>query len=177
MAKTLSASVRASATWTHSNTVNLGNALSSSGSVSYSKTFTDGTGAGAANRLYVDELTINASSTTNLDLAGGVTDVFGAAITFARFKVLIVEATTELAGGPVKVGGNATVAVPNWITSADTLDNDQPAVRVRNGGILFLACTDATGYAVTATTADTLDLTNESGSVGVVVNIVIIGEA
>ena len=45
---------------------------------------TDGTGAGAANRLWSDRRTLAASATEDLDLAGVLTEHLGGTLTLAR---------------------------------------------------------------------------------------------
>jgi hypothetical protein len=53
---------------------------------------TSGTGAGRADKLWTDQRTLAASGTEDLDLAGSLTDVYGATITLATVKVLFVRA-------------------------------------------------------------------------------------
>ncbi len=77
---------------------------------------------------------------------------------------MFINITTDTAGGPVKVGGNATNSFSTWLSSADTIDNDQPCVIVNNGGMLYLCAPDATAYVVTAASGDILKLTNTSGA-------------
>lgn len=177
MATTLAVNpIRVQVGWAFESTTSFGTNTTNNAGFSYSTSLANGTGAGAAQKLYAATVTQVGGNTTNYDLAAGLTDLFGTSITFARFKVLYVHLTTTTTATSIKVGGHATAAVGNWITSADTLDNDQPAVRVRNGGILFLACTDATGYVVTATTDDLLTIVNEDGSNTATINLLIVGE-
>lgn len=78
--------------------------------------FTDGGGAVAntANRIWTDRRTLAASATENLDLAGGLTDAFGSAITFARVRALIVAAALGNTNNVV-VGGDATSTFLTWV--------------------------------------------------------------
>ena len=177
MAKTLSTGpFRVSGSFSHTNSTTLGGSIPYTDSVSHSITLTSGTGASKANLLYADLLTINAGATTNLDLAGGLSDAFGDSFSFALIKIIYIELTTTTASTSINVGGHATAAFGNWITSADTLDNDQPAVKVKNNGVFYLACSDASGYAVTATTDDILTLKNNDGAAAATVKIVLVGE-
>lgn len=161
--------------WNFQNVLTWANAVNSS-NFSWSKTLANGTGAGNAQYVYVTQPSIAASSSLNIDLAGSVTDVYGNTITFAKIKVIYVELTTTTAASTIDVGGASSAGFANWISSAGTFATDQPKVRVRNGGIFFLGCTDGTGYAVTATTADILKITNNDGAVAASLNILIVGE-
>lgn len=119
--------------------------------------FTDGTGAGAVNKYLVANYTPAGSGTQDVDLAGGSTDRFGSAITFARLKAIIVESNDASSEGThLLMGAGSNPIVTPWGTSGDQ-------IRIRAGGFLLLGVgsDDATGYAVTAATADILRFTNE----------------
>ncbi len=60
-----------------------------------SLTFADGTGANQANMIWADQRTLSASATEDLDLAGGLTNVFGAALTFTKIKAIIITAAGD----------------------------------------------------------------------------------
>ena len=156
-------SILARVQWVFTNTGTSGD-TSTASSFSYTKSLTSGTSASQADRFYAISSTLAGGATSNVDLAGSLVDVFGNTITFARIKVIYVELTADTTSTGLSVGGHATAALANWITSTDSLANDAPAVKIRNGGCFLLACTDATGYAVTATTADILKLTNLDGT-------------
>jgi len=168
--------ITAKVSWDYQSTNNFGTNSIQNASFTYSKSTTNGTGAGKAQKLHVDTLTIAGGATTTLDLDGVLTDVFGTAISFDRIKVIYIELTTTTTSTSITVGGHATQAFRNWITGAPDMDTAQPKIRVRNGGCFFLACTDATGYDVTNTTQDKLNITNEDGSNAATVNICLIGE-
>lgn len=127
-----------------------------------------GTGAGQADRLFTDRRTIAASGTDDLDLAGSLVDAFGATLTFARVKALYVSAAAANVNN-VLVGGAASAQFLTWLGSATD------KVVVRPGGFLLLAATDATAYAVTATTADLLRIANSSSGTSVTYDIAIVG--
>lgn len=160
--------------WEFTNEHAWGNSTNAS-SYSYSKRLTNGTAINNADKIYISSSTLAGGASVNLDLAGTLADMFGNTITFARIKVIYVELTTDTTSTGLLVGGHATAAFGNWITSADTLDNDQPKVRVRNGGCFFLCAPDATAYAVTATTDDLLTLTNADGSNTATYKVVLVG--
>jgi hypothetical protein len=134
---------------------------------SYNKALTTGTGANQADRLFTDQRTITASANDDLDLAGSLTDAFGATVTFARVKLLVVTAAVGNANNVVVGGASSTFNT--WVTGTS------PAVLVRPGGMLALAATDATAYAVTATSADVLRISNSGAGTSVTYDIVIVG--
>lgn len=177
MATTLSVSpIVMKVGWSFASTTSFSTDTTNSASFSYAKTFSNGTGADASRYMYAAVLPVGPSSTTSLDLAGSLTDLFGNTITFAKVRVIYVQNASSNSGTHIKVGGAASNALANWITSADTLANDTPAVRVRSGGSFMLVANDATAYAVTAGTGDVLAITNEDASNAATVNVFICGE-
>ncbi len=129
----------------------------------------NGTGAGNADRMFSDRRTLAASGTEDLDLAGVLLDAFGSAVTFARIKGLIIAAA---AGNTNNVVVGAAASTP-WAT----LLNATGTVTLRPGAFLAVgtASTDATGYAVTAGTADLLKVLNSAAGTSVTYDIHIIG--
>jgi hypothetical protein len=130
----------------------------------------NGTGAGQADRIFHDRRTLAASATEDLDLAGTLTDPFGATITFARIKALLVAAAAGNTNNVI-VGGAATNQFLTWVGAGTH------TVTVRPGGVLALLAggADATGYAVTAGTGDLLRIANSAGGTSVDYDIVLIG--
>lgn len=133
----------------------------------YTKGLINGTGANQADRVWADQRSIAASSNDDLDLAGTLVDAFGATITFARVKTLIVKAADANSNNVIVGGASSTFTT--WVTGTS------PAVVVRPGGLLMLSVADATAYAVTATSADTLRISNSGAGSAVVYDIVVIG--
>lgn len=127
-----------------------------------------GTGADQADKIFHDQRTLGASSTEDLDLAGGLTDAFGSTITFVKIRGLFVAAATGNTNN-VQVGGAAANQFINWV--ADASDK----INVRPGGIFALIARDTTGYAVTAGTGDLLRIGNSGAGTSVTYDIVIIG--
>jgi hypothetical protein len=127
-----------------------------------------GTGVGAADRIFTDTRTIAASGTDDLDLAGSLVDAFGATLTFVRVKGILVVAAAANTNNVV-VGGAASNQFLTWVGSASD------KVNVRPGGMLLLAATDATAYAVTAATGDLLRIANSSSGTSVTYDVVIVG--
>lgn len=138
--------------------------------LSYNKTFTitNGTGANQADQMFHDQRTLSASANEALDLAGVLSDLFGATIALARVKILIVYASPNNTND-VLVGGAASNGFISWV--GDATD----AVAVKPGGILILVAPNATGYPVTAGSADQLKIANSAGSTSVTYDIVIVG--
>lgn len=127
----------------------------------------DGTGANQANRIFHDQRTLAASATEDLDLAGVLTDPYGASITMARIKALIVSAATGNTNN-VNVIRPASNGVPLFLAAGD-------GIPVRPGGVFAWIAPDATGIAVTAGTGDLITFTNSAGSTSVTYDVVIIG--
>lgn len=118
----------------------------------------NGTGAGQVDALYSKRLTIADSGTpTDIDLAGALTDPFGDTVTFAEAHVLYVRnnSTANL----LSIGGDAA-AVSTLFGNANDI------VKLRPGGWICIACgdADATGYAITGTTADVLQFAISAGT-------------
>lgn len=129
-----------------------------------------GTGAGQADLLFSDTRTVNASSNDDLDLAGSLTNAFGATLTFARIKALIVTAAAGNTNN-VLVGGDATNTFLTWVGA----EADNVILRPGACLALFAGVADATGYAVTAGTGDLLRISNSGAGTSVTYDIVILG--
>lgn len=136
----------------------------------YSTILATGTGAGQADKVWHDQRTLAASATEDLDLAGGLTDALGAAVSFAKIKALIISAAA---------GNTNNVVVGGVAAGLSTILQPQTTglLVVRPGATfaVFAGAADATGYAVTATTADLLHLANSAAGTSVTFDIVIIG--
>jgi hypothetical protein len=127
----------------------------------------NGTGAGQADRVFTDTRTLTASAAESLDLAGALTDAFGATVTFARIKTVIVAALATNTND-VQVTRPASNGVPLFMAAGD-------GIPVRPGGAFAWFCSDVTGIAVTAGTGDLLTLTNSAGTTSVTYTILIFG--
>lgn len=130
--------------------------------------FTDGTGANQANRAFTDKRTLAASTTEDIDLAGVLIDALGNTLTFDKIKALIVKADAGNVND-VLVGGAASAQASAFF--GDVTD----AVRVKPGGVIALIAPDASGYDITATTADLLKIANSGAGSGVTYTIIIVG--
>lgn len=128
-----------------------------------------GTGAGQADKIWHDERTLTASSSEDLDLAGSLVDAFGVTLTFARIKGVVVYASPANTNNVVI--GNVTNGIIGWFGAATH------TISVRPGGLFTIFATDATAYAVTASTADLLHVANSGAGTGVTYDVAVIGSS
>lgn len=135
--------------------------------ITKSVSLTNGTGANQANQVWADQRTIAASATDSIDLAGSLTDAFGAALTFARVKAVLVQAASTNVNN-VNVTRPASNGAPLFLAAGD-------GIPVRPGGLFLWVAPDVTGVAVTAGTGDLLDVVNSAAGSSVVYDIVVIG--
>jgi hypothetical protein len=152
---------------TYSQSVPLGSAtlaLNLTGPV----TFTAGTASGQADLAFVDQRTLTASSTENLDLAGVLADKFGNVLTFGHVKLIYIHAAATNTND-VCVGGAATNTFSGPF--ADPTDK----VCVKPGAVAFLTVFTGVGWTVTPATGDILKVANSSSGTSVVYDVVILG--
>jgi hypothetical protein len=146
--------------------------LASSGPLlkDYTKNFQTGTGAGQADLLYQKTRTLTASSSEDLDLAGVLVDNYGVTLTFARIKFIIL-AAADANTNNVLIGGVAN-GLTSFLSPAAT-----GILTLRPGAFLALGAgqTDATGYVVTAATADLLHVANSAAGTSVTYDVIIGG--
>ncbi len=139
------------------------------GSTNYfSWTVANGTGANQADLVFRDQRTLALSTSENLDLAGSLTDAYGTTITFARIKMIYVKAASDN-GGNIVVGGAAANTFVGFFA------NSSDKINLTAGQMLQVTAPDATGWAVTAGTADILKVENDDGSDTGTYDIVIVG--
>jgi hypothetical protein len=113
-----------------------------------------GTADGEINAEVSDQRTLSASSNEDLDLAGGLADAFGALVTLAKVKLLVIhnESTTQTL--TVKAA-----ASNGWVAwSKGSTDG----IAIAPGG--FECFYAPAGLAVTAGTGDKLNVANPSGA-------------
>ena len=128
----------------------------------------NGTGANAADRLWMDTNTLTASANTDIDLAGSLTDALGASLTFARVKALFLRAATGNANNVVIGGAASNQFVGPFGGATHTF-------AVKPGGFMGWIAPDATGWPVTAGTGDLLRIANSGAGSSVTYDVVIIG--
>lgn len=134
--------------------------------ITFSQTYTAGTGTGAIDKKWCDRRTIAASGADTLDLAGVLLNEFGTAQTFAKVKAIMVSAATANTND-VWVGGGAT-------NRFNTFLKDSSVVIVRPGYFTAVGG-GGTGYVVTAATADKLLVKNSAGTTSVTYDICVAG--
>lgn len=140
------------------------------GSVERSPTFTwpTGTGASKADKIYTERVTLTASATETLDLAGSLVDALGAVCTFVAVKAIILVAAAGNTNDVVLGGAAATQFV-------GPLGDATDKVKVRPGGFLACIAPDATGWQVGAGSSDNLKIANGGGTTSVTFDLIIIG--
>jgi hypothetical protein len=132
----------------------------------YSWKLANGTGASQADKIFHDQRTLGAGANEDIDLAGVLTDIYGAALTFARLKGLLIKAAPTNPNN-LTVGRGATNGVP-WISAVSA------GVIVRPGGLNLWWAEEATGIVVTAGTGDLINVLAGAGG-NHVYDVVIIG--
>lgn len=128
-----------------------------------------GTGAGKADLRFTDTRTLAASATEDLDLAGTLLDVFGAALTFVRIKALMISAATTNTNNVI-IGAAATNPWIGLLNAAGTITL-RPGQWIGSGS----GAADATCMAVTAGTGDLLKIANSAAGTSVTYDILIVG--
>jgi hypothetical protein len=127
-----------------------------------------GTGAGQADKAFHDQRTLTASATEDLDLAGTLTDVYGATITFVRIKGLFVVASASNTNNVVIGAGTNPWATLFTATGTVTL---KPGAACG----FFAGSGDAIGWPVTAATGDILKVANSGAGTSVTYDVVVVG--
>lgn len=124
---------------------------------SFSDTMTSGTGKDNADLLFADKRTVSSGSPDDLDLSGVLTDIYGNTLANARIKCMAIKNLSTTAAEILDVGGDLNGLV-NWISGTNLL-------RVHPEGAFVLWAPSATAYAVTAATADILQIAAQAGSI------------
>lgn len=144
----------------------------SSASASLDKTFatplTNGTGLNQANNSWSDRRTLASGANEDLDLAGTLTNAFGATVVFTKIKSITIQAlmanTTNMT-----VTRPAANGVPFMLAAGD-------GFVLTPGGCFTLTNPSDAGIAVTAATGDLINIANSAGASGSY-DIVIVGVA
>ena len=120
-----------------------------------STTFAFGTGANQINTFYRAARTLAPSANEDLDLSGVLTDDYGAVITFTEVKALFIQNTSAV--DTLTVGAAASNAL-STLFGATT-----HTLKIPPASWILICSSDATGYGVTAGTADLLRIANGAG--------------
>jgi len=127
--------------------------------------FASGTGANQADILFIDERTVASATNDDLDLAGVLTNAFGATIAGAELVALFIVNKPK---DPTAAANttNLTVGVGTNPVTPGFMGGTTPTIGpIRPGGFLLLGCGDAAGLGViTAGSADLLRIANSSGA-------------
>jgi len=124
---------------------------------------TDGTTASKADTYVPDARELAASGTQDYDLdAGSLTDEFGDAVTLAEVVGIIVKHNSDSEASGINISG-------------DLLGLTTDSVQILPGGCFMLFAPTDPAYAVTATTADVITITNEDASNAATYEIIILG--
>jgi hypothetical protein len=115
-----------------------------------------GTGANQADKVF-SELAKSIVGNTDVDLAGSLTDAYGAVITFARVKMLAFFVDPASVSNLVVGAAAANQFFGPFGASAHTIN-------IRPGGLAVLFAPDAVAWPVTAATADILRLAPSGAS-------------
>jgi hypothetical protein len=170
MAVTLSSKINIQLDALLQNLVNLAN-VSAPVSRGLITSLATGVGANQADRIWAQTLTIAASGTYNIDVAGAdttQTDVFGTKIAMARIKAIALFAD---AGNTNNVVLGATVTTP-WVGFFAAATN---SIAIRPGGSFCIVAPDATGWPAVDAANDNILITNSAAGTSVLFDIVIIG--
>lgn len=151
------------------NSLDLGVNATAALAYAYSKQLQTGVGASQADQMFFDQRNIAASGTDDLDLTGtALQSALNVNIAFARVKLLLIEALGTNVNNLIV--GNA--AANPWV---GPFGAGTHTVQVRPGGLLVMACSDITGWAVVAGTGDLLRVANSAAGSAVDYKIVLIG--
>lgn len=121
-----------------------------------------------ANLLYTNGHTIASSGTVSLDLSGSLIDAVGNSCVFSKVYAVLVINTAVLTGKNLEVGGD-TASFPFLHAAAQ-------AAKLGPSGCFFLASM-LDGYAVTATTADILLISNVGGGASITAAVAVLGKS
>lgn len=130
-------------------------------------TWTNGTTVDKADLVFSDTITLNASSNADLDLAGSLSSVYGATLTFVELRAILIVAAAGNTNN-VRVTRPASNGVPLFLAASDGID-------VPPGGLFFWACPADGKVAVTAGTGDLINVANSSSGSSVTYDVVIVG--
>lgn len=168
MATTLSGNIGVTLAFDYQKIDDFNNVLDSP-SFSYAFALVDGTGAGQAQKFFRDRRTVTTGANDDLDLSGTLTDAFGETLAFTAIKGILIYSVPENSTN-LTVGLSSAPFV-SWL--GGTTPTLGPIIP---GGMFFLYRPDAAGYAVTATTADILRITNAAGA-SATYEIILVGDA
>ena len=129
----------------------------------------DGVAADQSDKLFSDRRTLAASANEELDLSGGVTDAFGATISFVEITAILILASPANTNA-VRVGEtSATPFLAGFGASTHRWD-------IAPGDFLFASCR-AAGWGIANGASDKLRIANAAGGSSVTYDIMIAGRS
>lgn len=165
---TLKSNVRPTVVWEYRNPNDLGEIIDDE-SLTLDTPMSNGTGDNQANIMWKDRRIVTAATTDDeLDLAGGLVDVFGNTLTFTSIKAIRIHnlgipngsgGWTTALGADLLVGGAALNAFDTFLNGLGIAK-----VTVPSGGVLLMSA-PVDGWPVAATIGDIL-LVSHSGARG-----------
>ena len=130
-----------------------------------SDSLANGTAINQASKCWYKTNTLAATS-VELDLAGGVTDAFNTALTFAKVKKLVIRNKRTTAGYILTVGPGTTNGISTiWGSTSDS--------EVVGPDGFMVKANPSDGFVITGGSADTLLI--DAGSATVTYDIIVIG--
>tara|TARA_R110000868_G_scaffold111743_2_gene301431 strand:+ start:618 stop:1118 length:501 start_codon:yes stop_codon:yes gene_type:complete len=163
---TISAAINLNINVAQSGSGTLATALSNT-VVSESLSLLNGTGLNQSNQTWSSAAQLGISATDSIDMAGVISDAFGALITFTSITAVAVIADAGN-GDNIEIGGNANAF-------ASFLGGGTEIVKLPPGGSFLITAPSVTGFPVTAGTGDILDITNADGAAVANYKIVLVG--
>lgn len=113
-----------------------------------------GTGTGKADIAFCDTRTLAASTSENLDLAGGITDAFGATVNFVKVKAIEIE-------NPAASLSNLTIGASGANAFVGPFADASDGIVLKPGEKMILV--SPAGWPVTPAIADILKVANGAG--------------
>ena len=130
---------------------------------------TSGTADGSADLVFTARRSLGASSTETLDLAGGLTDVYGATLTFVDVVGMVVRNRETTSTRVLRVGPNAANGfLGPFVDATDR-------IAIGPSGI-FSTWRDS-GWTVTAGTGDLLFFQNTDGAGAISYDVLLVGRS
>lgn len=124
----------------------------------FSDSLADGTGLDQCDLVYgAKAVALSGSGTNNLDVAGTLSDFYGATITAVKLKFFYFKNLSTTAGDTITLGNHASAALLLWGAAAHTKT-------VGPNGVLYHWEPSLAGVTVTASTGDILKILNDSAN-------------
>lgn len=128
--------------------------------------FTFGTAANQIDQEFHDKRTLAAQTNEDLDFSGDLTNSLGGVVTFSKIKAIII--VNKSSAADLEISPAAVNGCDLWFGDASDKFTLMP-------GGLFLITEPATGWAITADTADLLNISNPTAGESLDYDIVILG--